>query len=452
MKSSLLTSILFTSAALLSSPSAQGQVEDRPDATIANIAVNYTEAHIGTYTLPDPLKLPDGQPVKDARTWTELRRPELLKYYQSEIYGRIPATAPKVTWELVSTDTNALGGLAIMKKLAGHMGSPDGPAIGVTLYTPSKAAKPVPALVSISFDFGAARGRGPNSTNTASAANTRSNGSVAQPFPPGSGRAATNGPRVGAFATRGTPTELITNGFAYATIVYNSIETDASGQTNVNLARRLALAPGQMVPAPDEWGTIAAWAWGISRVIDYLETDRTVDAKRVAITGVSRLGKTVLWAGANDPRVALVIASCSGEGGAALARRNYGETIAHLVAPTRYPYQFAGNYSRFAKDPGSLAVDTHCLLALIAPSPVLLQTGTTDHWSDPKGEFLAAIAARPVFELLGKKGPSSDEFPQAGQFVGETLAYYMHAGGHGTVPSDWDVFLKFLTRHLKPGT
>jgi hypothetical protein len=245
---------------------------------------------------------------------------------------------------------------------------------------------------------------------------------------------------------------LITNGFAYATIVYNSIETDASGQTNVNLARRLALAPGQMVPAPDEWGTIAAWAWGISRVIDYLETDRTVDAKRVAITGVSRLGKTVLWAGANDPRVALVIASCSGEGGAALARRNYGETIAHLVAPTRYPYQFAGNYSRFAKDPGSLAVDTHCLLALIAPRPVLLQTGTTDHWSDPKGEFLAAIAARPVFELLGKKGPSSDEFPQAGQFVGETLAYYMHAGGHGTVPSDWDVFLKFLTRHLKPGT
>jgi hypothetical protein len=242
---------------------------------------------------------------------------------------------------------------------------------------------------------------------------------------------------------------LITNGFAYATIIYNSIETDVSGQTNVNLARKLALAPGQSVPAADEWGSVAAWAWGISRLIDYLEADKAVDAKRIAITGVSRLGKTVLWAGANDARIALVIASCSGEGGAALARRNYGETIAHLVAPGRYPYQFAGNYAKYAKDPSRLGVDTHCLLALMAPRPVLLQTGNTDYWSDPKSEFLAAIAARPVFELFGKKGPPTDDFPLAGQFVGDTLGYYMHAGGHGTVPSDWDVFLKFLTRHLK---
>jgi hypothetical protein len=202
----------------------------------------------------------------------------------------------------------------------------------------------------------------------------------------------------------------------------------------------------------DEWGTIAAWAWGISRVVDYLETDKAVDAKRVAITGVSRLGKTVLWAGASDPRIALVIASCSGEGGAALARRNYGETIAHLEAPSRYPYQFAANYAKYANDPGQLAVDTHCLVALMAPRPVLLQTGNTDGWSDPKGEFLAAVAARPVFELLGKKGPETDEFPLAGKFVGDTLGYYMHAGGHGTVPSDWDVYLKFMTTHLKPGT
>ena len=240
--------------------------------------------------------------------------------------------------------------------------------------------------------------------------------------------------------------------FAYATIVYNSIETDADGKTNVDLVRKLALAPGQTVPAADEWGTIAAWAWGISRVVDYLETDPGVDAKRVAITGVSRLGKTVLWAGASDPRIALVIASCSGEGGAALARRNYGETIAHLVAPTRYPYQFAGNYAKYAKDPNKLAVDTHCLIALMAPRPVLLQTGDTDGWSDPKGEFLAAVAARPVFELFGKKGPETDEFPAAGKFVGDTLGYYMHAGGHGTVPSDWDVYLKFLESHLKPGS
>ena len=387
--------------------------------------------------------------MKDAKTWNEQRRPELLKYYQSEIYGRIPATAPKVTWQVVSNDNNALDGLAVMKQLAGYMGGPDGPAIRVTLYTPAHAPKPAPALVSISFNFGGAgaRGRGPSAIN----------------YPPANATAAattTNAARGGAFGgmrgfggpQRGTPMELITNGFACATIVYNSIETDVDGQANVNIVRKLALAPGQTGPAADEWGAIAAWAWGISRFVDYLETDQAVDAKRIAITGASRLGKTVLWAGASDPRIALVIASCSGEGGASLAQRNYGETIAHLVAPTRYPYQFAGNYAKYAKDPNTLAVDTHCLIALMAPRPVLLQTGNTDGWSDPKGEFLAAVAARPVFELLGKKGPETDEFPPAGKFVGDTLGYYMHAGGHGTIPSDWDVFLKFMATRLKPGT
>jgi hypothetical protein len=185
-------------------------------------------------------------------------------------------------------------------------------------------------------------------------------------------------------------------------------------------------------------------------LVDYLETDPAVDSKRIAITGVSRLGKTVLWAGANDPRIALVIASCSGEGGAALARRNYGETVAHLVTPARYPYQFAGNYAKYASDPRQLAVDTHCLIALIAPRPLLLQTGDTDRWSDPKGEFFAAVAARPVYKLFRKRGPDVDKMPPAGQLVGDALAYYMHAGGHGTVPSDWDIYLKFLELHLKP--
>ncbi len=397
---------------------AQAQVADAPDANIAGIPVNYTEAKVGTYTLPDPLKLANGQPVKDARTWNEQRRPELVKYYQSEIYGRIPATAPNVTWQVVSNEDQALGGLAVMKELAGHIGSPDGPAIRVTLYTPANATRPVPALVSISFNFGGVgardRSRGPAATNSPATNAPAAAAGTSNAAPVGAVRGAAGGMRGFGGLQRGTPAELITNGFAYATIVYNSIETDADGQPNVNIVRKLALAPGQTAPAADEWGAIAAWAWGISRFVDYLETDQAVDAKRIAITGVSRLGKTVLWAGASDQRIALVIASCSGEGGASLARRNYGETIAHLVAPTRYPYQFAGNYAKYAKDPGQLAVDTHCLVALMAPRPLLLQTGNTDYWSDPKGEFLAAIAARPVFELLGQKGPETDDFPVAG--------------------------------------
>jgi hypothetical protein len=417
-------------AALLLAHPAIGQVTDAPDGSVAGIPVNYTEAKSGAYILPDPLKMFDGTPVTDAQMWMDKRRPELLKYYQTEIYGRIPDTAPKVTWEVVSTDPKALGGKAIMKKLAGHMGSPSGPAIGVTLYTPADAIGPVPILVSISFNFPVGgfrgRGRGPGGTTAPSTAP--------------------------AIVLRGTPTEIISNGFAYATIVYNSIETDVSGQPNVNIVRKLALAPGQTTVAADEWGDISAWAWGISRVVDYLETDSSVDAKRIAIMGVSRLGKTVLWEGANDSRIALVIASCSGNGGASLARRTYGETIAHLTAPSRYPYQFAGNYASFAKDASKLAVDTHTLVALVAPRPLLLQTGSTDRWSDPKGEFLAAVAATPVYKLLGADGVDTDVMPNYEHFVGGTLAFYMHNGPHGTVPSDWDVYLKFMKDHLHPGT
>jgi hypothetical protein len=197
---------------------------------------------------------------------------------------------------------------------------------------------------------------------------------------------------------------------------------------------------------------IGAWAWGLSRAVDYLETDKGVDAKRVAIFGISRLGKTVLWAGAHDPRIALVIASCSGEGGAALSRRNYGETVKHLVAPTRYPYQFAANYQKYADDLSKQPEEAHLLISLIAPRPLLLQTGDADFWSDPKGEFLAAVAAEPVYRLLGQKGLGTDQMPAAGQPILNTLGYYMHAGGHGTIPTDWEQFTKFLTLHLRSGT
>jgi len=148
----------------------------------------------------------------------------------------------------------------------------------------------------------------------------------------------------------------------------------------------------------------------------------------------------------------MVIASCSGEGGAALSRRNYGETVKHLVAPTRYPYQFAANYQKYANDLSHQPVEANMLIALIAPRPVLLQTGDTDFWSDPKGEFLAAVAAAPVYRLLGQQGLDTDQMPAAGQPIMHTLGYYMHAGGHGTIPSDWDQFLKFLQLNLRSGT
>jgi hypothetical protein len=215
--------------------------------------------------------------------------------------------------------------------------------------------------------------------------------------------------------------------------------------------RSLYLKPGQTKPAPDEWGAIAAWAWGLSRALDYLEKDPGIDGKRVALYGASRLGKTVLWAGARDPRFAAVIACCSGEGGAALSRRHYGETIAHLTAPSRYSYQFCAHYAQFAQHVEQLPVDANLLISLMAPRPLLLQTGDTDGWSDPKGEFLAEKAAGPVYHLLGKQGLETDNWPPAGVAILHTLGYYMHAGGHGTLPQDWVQFLQFLRMHLGGG-
>jgi len=244
---------------------------------------------------------------------------------------------------------------------------------------------------------------------------------------------------------------LLAAGFGVAGIYYGDIDPDFLGGLPFGV-RALYLKPGQTEPAPDEWGAISAWAWGLSRAVDYLETDKSVDAKRVAIYGVSRLGKTVMWAGAHDTRIALVIASCSGEGGAALSRRNYGETIAHLTEPTRYPYQFCANYAKFAAHPADSPVDAHMLIALMAPRPVFLQTGDKDLWSDPKGEFLAAVAAEPVFRLFGKQGLDTDKMPEAGQPILHTIGYDMHAGGHGTMPGDWEHFLKFMEMHLHPGS
>jgi len=200
---------------------------------------------------------------------------------------------------------------------------------------------------------------------------------------------------------------------------------------------------------PDEWGAISAWAWGLSRAMDYFETDKQIDAKRIALQGTSRLGKTVLWTGAHDPRFKMVIPSCSGEGGAAISRRDYGENIKHLTDTSRYFYQFAPNYHSYASDVNKLPFDAHMLVALMAPRALLLQTGDADYWSDPKGEFLAAVAAEPVYKLFGEQGPGIAEMPEAGDSTHmNKLGYYMHKGGHGTLPADWTLFIEYMKKYL----
>ena len=403
-----------------------------PAKEVAGIPVNYDEDRVGSYTLPDPLTLADGKPVRDAKTWNEKRRPEIVRLFEENQFGRSPGRPAAMSFEVFDKGTPAFDGKAIRRQVKVYFSAnKSGPKMDLLMYLPAQAAKPVPLLLNLSFSANSSVVDDPG-VKPGEIWN-REKQRVAAPAG-GIGRL--------------NVLPWIEHGFGLATVYYGDIDPDFLGGIP-NGVRALYLKPGQNEPAPDEWGAIAAWGWGLSRALDYFETDKAVDAKRVAILGVSRLGKTVLWAGARDPRFAAVIASCSGEGGAALSRRNYGETIAHLTAPTRYPYQFCANYAKWANRVDQFPVDAHMLVALMAPRPLLLQTGFTDGWSDPKGEFLAAVAAGPVYRLLGKSDLGTDQWPAAGQPILHTLSYYMHAGGHGAAPADYEVFLKFLEMHLQ---
>jgi hypothetical protein len=412
---------------------AQAQAK-APPSEVAGIHVNYDEAKVSTYQLPDPLVLADGKPVRDAKTWTEKRRPEIIRLFEENQYGRSPGHPPGMTFDVFDKGTPAFDGKAIRRQVTVHF-SPDKKPdrkMDLLVYLPAHSTKPVPFLLQISFSANS------NSVDDPGVKVGEVWGPDKKKIPASQGR------KFGKVDV----VRLLDAGFGFGTIYYGDIDPDFPGGIQDGV-RAQFLKPGQTEPGPGEWGTIAAWAWGMSRAMDYLETDKGVDAKRVAIMGVSRLGKTVMWAGAHDTRFALVIASCSGEGGAAISRRDYGETVAHLTAPSRYPYQFAANYGNFAEHVDRMPVDANMLVALMAPRPVLLQTGDTDFWSDPKGEFLAAVAAGPVFQLLGKQGLDTDQMPPAGTGIFHTIGYFEHVGGHGTVPSDWDQYLKFLRMHLQ---
>ncbi len=410
-----------------SSSAAPAAKAGSPD-VVAGIPVNYDEAKVGTYTLPDLLTANDGTKITSAKAWFAKRRPELVSLFETQQYGKAPGKPADLAFEVYEKDAPAFDGKAKRKQVRITFAKGKGPVLNLVVYTPAAVTKPVPTLLAINFGSNAATVDDPGVTpgEVWSAKDKKR-----IPYVPG-----------GRSFGHINPVPLLDAGLGFAAFCYGDVDPDDPDGLSQGIR---ALYPK---PAAEDWGTISAWGWGISRVIDYFETDHSIDAKRVAIHGVSRLGKTVMWAGAHDTRVAATIASCSGEGGAALSRRNYGETIAHLTAPTRYPYQFAINYGKYAGFPDTAPMDAHMLVALHAPRPLLLQTGNTDNWSDPKGEFLSAVAAGPVYKLLGKKDLGTDVWPEAKTPIYGDLSYYMHDGGHGTVPSDWDIYLTFLKTHL----
>lgn len=380
---------------------------------------NYDEAKVPPYTLPDPLVLADGKPVRDARTWRARGRPEIIRLYETEIYGRIPARAPKVEWQVAETENGARDGTAIKKRIVGSIGeAADGPRINLTLHTPANLKKPAPIILLVNFGGGAAT-------------------------PPvgAPGRGAAGPPSDPPVAA-----DIVARGWGYATVGYQDIQPDRINTFNQGVIGA-TLAPGQQQPASDEWGAISAWAWGVSRILDYFETDTSVDAKQIALFGHSRLGKTALWASAKDERIAAVFASCAGEMGPALARRDWGETVDDMAQ--NFPFWFAGNFQKYVGRWDNMPVDAHMLIALSAPRPVFITGGTADQWADPIGMFLAEVAAGPVYRLLGKKDLGVAKLPPLDKpLTAGDLGWHYHTGGHAATPADWTAFLEFLGKYF----
>jgi hypothetical protein len=398
------------------------------------IVENYDESKVPPYTLPALLTLENGQPVRDAKTWTTKRRAEILELYRREVFGRSPANLPKLDFEVRSVDRQALGGKAVRKLVTIWLG-PRGASLKMDLlmYLPASAKKPAPAFLSLGFSANQAVSSDPGIP--------LADEWVRDPVARGKKiKQPANDKSRGADASRWGVEEILNHGYALATVYYEDIEPDFDGGLQYGV-RALLAEP----KTADAWGAIGAWAWGLSRAMDYLEKDREIDAKRVAVIGHSRLGKTALWAGAQDTRFSIVISNDSGEGGAAISRRQFGEQVRGLNA--NFPHWFCGNFKKYNDREDQMPVDSHMLLALIAPRPLYVASAAEDLHADPRGEFLGAVNASPVYELLGKKGLGTDQMPPIHQPIMHTVGYHVRAGKHDITAYDWEQYLKFADMH-----
>ena len=408
------------------------QIPDHPNDEWGGIPVNYTEDKVPAYTLEDPLLMKDGSSVASVQDWFEKRRPELIALFEEHQFGKTPDISPELNYVTNEAHILAFGGKAVRKRVTVYFTSDlKGPAMELLIYTPPDASGPVPLLLNISFSANRATTGDPDIPFGFVWNNDR----IRVP--------ATDEARFGQLDVL----PFIEAGFGVATVYYGDIEPDFEGGEVFGIRKHLVDPQMQERPSSD-WGAVAAWAWGLSRAMDYFEKDRDLDETRVAVSGFSRLGKAAVWAVARDQRFAMALPSCSGQGGAAISRREYGETIKLITHPDRFDYWFAPRYAEWGEDPGQSPVDAHLLLALIAPRPLLLQTGNTDKWSDPKGEFDAAVAVSPAYQFLGAEGLGISDVPETGNPVFGTIGFYMHEGGHGTYPEDWAQFLAFMKKHL----
>ena len=391
-------------------------------------AANTDESKASPYTsLPDPLILNSGKKVKDAKTWWSKRRPEIVENFDRDIYGRVPRNLPKVTWEVVSVANDTSNHVpAITKKLIGHVDNSSYRAITVnidlTLTTPANANSAVPVIMEFGFIFPPG---------------------FRLPPPPA-------GTPLASGVEKSWQQQLLEKGWGYAILIPTSYQADNGAGLTQGI---IGLVNKGQRRESDDWGTLRAWAWGASRALDYFETDTNVDAKHVGIEGLSRYGKATIVTMAYEPRFAIAFVGSSGAGGTKILRRVFGEQVENLASSGEYHW-FAGNFIKYAGPltPNDLPVDAHELVALCAPRPVFISSGSPKvegNWVDAKGMFLGGAYAGPVYQLLGKKDLGTTEFPPIETTLMDgDIAFRQHSGGHTTGPN-WSYFIEFASRYFK---